>query len=146
MADETTKVSPTAQEIIEHGRRRRIKEVPYLGGVVYAYGMTRAESKAYRAECTESSGGSGPDEYADERLLLHMIRDGAGRRIFGEGHLTQLADMNEADWNILFEACAEVNGWSRLAQQLLEKNSRTRTGGSGCDSPPPLVSASGSTT
>jgi hypothetical protein len=129
-------VSPTAEQIIERGRQRRIKAVAYCGGTVYTYGMTRAEAKAYRAACTEAAGSVAADEYRDERLLVHMIRDASGKRIFSESHLTQLADLNEADFAPLWNACAEVNGWSAAAEEEIRKNFGTRSPDSGSGSPP----------
>ena len=136
MAESPEPVSPTAEQIIEHGRQRRIRSVTYCGGTVYAYGFTRAEAKAYRAACIEAAGSVLADEYRDERMIAQMIRDASGKRIFGDNHLTQLADMNEADFAPLWNACAEVNGWGEAAEEEIRKNSRTRTGGSGSGSPP----------
>jgi hypothetical protein len=127
---------PTAEQILERGRTRRIKEIEYCGGVVFAYGMTRLEAKAYRQACADAAGSVEKDEYADERMVMLMIRDSAGKPIFDETHLTRLADMNEADFRPLAAACAEVNGWGPQAREDLVKNSEpTRTSVSGSDSP-----------
>ncbi len=128
--------SPTAEQIIERGRQRRIKKIPYCGGTVYAYGLTRSEGKAYREACTAAAGSVLADEYRDERLVAHMIRTETGQRIFSDNHLTQLADLNEADFAPLWNACAEANGWSAAGEEELRKNFRTRTGASESGSPP----------
>lgn len=141
------KTTPTAEQILARGRQRRIKEVEYCGGVVYAYGMTRAEVRAYRDACTAAAGSVEADQYADERMIMMMIRDQTGKCIFDDTHLMRLADLNEADYAPLYRACVEVNGWGRQSQEELAKNSAgTPTSGSGSDSPPPPVSASAPTT
>jgi hypothetical protein len=141
MTELTQAATPSAEQIIEQGRQRRIKAVAYCGGTVYAYGLTRAEAKAYRAECAEAAGGVLADEYRDERLIVHMIRDETGRRIFSEAHLLPLADLNEADFAPLWTACAEVNGWTATGEEEIRKNSRTRSDGSGSDSLPTIALA-----
>lgn len=136
MTESIESIGPTAEQIIEQGRRRRIKEVTYCGGTVHVHGQTRTEARAYRNECVEAAGSIQADEYRDERLIMHMVRDRTGKRIFSEAHLTQLANMNEADFAPLFGACAEVNGWTAAATEEIRKNSGTRSGASGSGSPP----------
>jgi hypothetical protein len=142
MADKQSAL--TAEQILETGRTRRIKEVPYMGATVYAHGMKRAEAKAFWRACREASGDdeAGRDPYEDERLIVHCIRDGAGKRIFTDAHLPQLADMNLADSSPLIEACYEVNGFGVIGRAALAKNSqRTQKSDSGSDSPPTTESA-----
>jgi hypothetical protein len=134
--------SPTAEQIIESGRQRRIKEVSYLGGVVFAHGLTRTEARLYRRAGQDAAGEGGEDAYSDERLVQHCIRDAAGVRIFQDRHLTLLADMNEADFRALLLPCLEVNGFGRIGEEALRKNSGTTgTSASGSGSPPTTASA-----
>ncbi len=130
MSDESNRTALTADQILDRGRQRRIKEVAYMGGIVYAHGMTRLESKAYRDESIQAAGSVAADEYQDERLVMHMIRDVGGVPIFSEKHLTRMADMNEADFRPLLLACMEVNGWGPQAQDEIRKNSETRSAAS----------------
>jgi hypothetical protein len=126
----------TAEAILGQTRTRRIKEVSYLGGMVYAHGFKRAEAKLYRQSCREAAGDGGEDGYSDERLVQHCIHDQQGKRIFTAAHLTRLADMNEADFAPLLLACLEVNGFGRVGEEAIRKNSGTRSSGSGSGSPP----------
>jgi hypothetical protein len=132
----------TAEMILEQTRTRRIKEVPYLGGTVYAHGFKRVEAKLYRQACREAAGEDGEDGYSDERLVQHCIHDKKGQRIFTEAHLTRLADMNEADFAPLLVACLEVNGFRRVGEDAIRKNSGpTPTSASGSASPSTTDSA-----
>jgi hypothetical protein len=137
-----TKASPTAEQILEAGRKRRIKEVSYLGGTVYAWGFKRTEAKAFWEESRKATEDGGDDLYQDERMVMHCIRDAAGKRIFAEQHLTQLADLNQADFGPLIVACYEVNGFGEIGRAALAKNSETtRNSSSGSDSQPGTGSA-----
>ncbi|MEN6335553.1 MAG: hypothetical protein ABFE01_14985 [Phycisphaerales bacterium] len=126
----------TAQEIIANGRKRRVKEVSYMGRKVYAHGLSRQEAKAYWSECQKAGGPGGEDAYSDERLIVWCLRDSAGRPVFKTDHILQIADMNEADFRPLWSACMEVNGFGATGEAAARKNSETTpSGDSGSGSP-----------
>ena len=128
MSDLTPTVELTGESILEAGRKRRIEEVPYMGGKVYAYGFKRPEAKAYWKACRDAVGEGGTDQYADERLVQRCIRDSMGKNLFTEDQLLLLADMNTADFGPLIEACLRVNGMGEIGRAAIAKNSSaTRT-------------------
>lgn len=133
-----SKTSPTAEQILEAGRKRRIKEVLYLGGTVYAWGFKAQEARAFHEACAEATGRDEvKDPYSNQRLVQHCLRTEIGDRIFKPEHLTQMADMNESDFRPLLTACMEVNGYGVAAEDEIRKNSGpTRDSGSGSVSQP----------
>jgi hypothetical protein len=129
--------SPSLTAILQAGRTRRIKEIPYLGGTVYAHGFQAQESDVYEKECEAAAGSIAHDEYSDARLIQHCIRNEDGARIFGPEHLTEIAAFNQADKRVLLTACYEVNGLGELGREYVRKNcTTTRSTGSGSGSPP----------
>jgi hypothetical protein len=135
MARETK--NPSVEEILEAGRVRRKLPVACLGGTFWAYGLTRPEARAYREESVAAAGGSGEDSYADERYVMHSLRDADGNRVFREEHLTRLAAMNDADFRALLIPCLEINGIGEAGREWFRKNSGPiPSGDSGSASPP----------
>lgn len=136
MTEQSNVAPPSAEQILEAGRIRRIEPVTLAQGKVYAWGFKRSEAKTFWSESRDSVPAGEPDLYADERLVLHCIRDGSGKRIFRSEQLTQLADMNQADFSPLLAACWRVNGWGPEGAEAIRKNSEPiRTDGSGSPSP-----------
>jgi len=134
---EPTNDTLTAEQIFAQGRQCRIKEVPYMGRKVYVHGFSRTEAQAYRQACIKAAGSVENDALSDERFVMMMVRDAAGRQIFGTEHLMLLADLNEADWLPLYVACLEVNGWGKIGAEAVRKNSeKTQPGASGSGSQP----------
>ena len=93
-------------------------EVPEWSGAVYLRTMTGAERDAFDAEVL-----SAPDRHinARARLVIRVLVDADGNRLFADADAEALGAKSAAALNRLFDAACRLNGFGDAVEDA-EKN------------------------
>ena len=96
------------------------------GTVVYLHGLTDCEYARWREGCDRNNKGQNVDVYANPKMLVLMIRDEHGNRLFPhEADVFKLAACYEKLVQPLLGDAMELNGMTEQAEEALRKNSPT---------------------
>ncbi len=127
----------TKNDLLALTGKRRFRDVPLpvCGLTVRIRSLTEGELSAYYAHVAAAKSDAGRArrmENATRRLFAQCLVDGDGNRLLADQDADSLANMDAADSQRLYDACAEHTGISQRDVEELVKNSEPTGGG---DSP-----------
>lgn len=101
------------------------------GRHVWLHGLTELEWQQWRNDCARDDEGRITDPYADAKMLVMMVRDDAGKRLFDANGVFKLAACFERHMQPIKAAMMRLNGTDLATQEAIAKNSgKTATSGS----------------
>lgn len=110
----------TAAQILQAPRAKPVPvEVPEWGGVVHVRMLTAGELDTFQLQVAEQS-----KESRQVRALLvaACCCDADGYPVFSEAQTTELANLDCAPMERIFEAAQRLNGLTKQAQDEARKN------------------------